>query len=242
MELGASDGVTVLGLAGALALFADARAAAGCQTSEALAAAAGSWVERRLGRPVAVLFARQEHTTLSFCYGAEGALAPGPHLVGVCDALLTAEPGVVLTVRTADCLPVVLAGDGVAAVIHAGWRGLAGDIIGAVVRRVAAEHGVAPARLAAALGTAIGPCHYEVGDDVRAGLARHEVDADGWRHGAAVDLAAWARGRLLALGLAAGRIDALGGCTACSATHHSYRRDGASAGRQWSAVVIPPSE
>jgi hypothetical protein len=164
-------------------------------------------------------------------------LPAGPHLVGECDALITGEVGIALTVRTADCLPVAIAGGGVVAIVHAGWRGLAADILGAVLGRLTAEFGVAPGAVTAAIGVGVGPCHYAVGPEVVRGLAAHGSDA-AWHADGHVDLGAWAAGRLRALGVAADRVRVLPGCTACSASYHSYRRDGAAAGRQWSAVVL----
>src|SRR5512141_268492 len=93
--------VTTLSLAGALAAFADGASTRGAATAEAIAAAAGAWLDERLGRAIPLLFARQEHTRITYVYGAEGALAAGPHAVGVCDALITDVPGVALQVRTA---------------------------------------------------------------------------------------------------------------------------------------------
>ena len=87
------------------------------------------------------------------------------------------------------------------------------------------------------VGVGIGPCHYAVGAEVPAALARLQVRSERWRYEDRVDLGEFARGRLAALGVPEGEVTRLGGCTACSPRHHSHRRDGAAAGRQWSAVV-----
>jgi YfiH family protein len=165
-------------------------------------------------------------------------LAPGPHLVGTCDALLTTEPWTALVVRTADCLPIALAGGGAVAMIHAGWRGLAADVLGFTVGRLRAEFGVAPDALDAVVGVGIGPCHYPVGAEVVAALERHPVADGPWRGDGVVDLARFASGRLAALGLDPGRVRVVPGCTACSPSYHSFRRDGNPAGRQWNAVIL----
>jgi len=191
-----------------------------------------------LGRPIPVLFGRQRHSAVTFTYAAEGSLTSDPRSVGTCDALVTAESDVALVVVTADCLPVAVAGGGVAAIAHAGWRGLAADVLGALVRRIGAEFGVGPRRLSAIVGVGVGPCHYEVGNEVVAALAGRNVGDVSWQFGRKVDLSAWARGRLIALGLNEDRVSRLAGCTACSPRFHSHRRDGAAAGRQWSAVVL----
>jgi hypothetical protein len=186
---------------------------------------------------VPVLYARQEHTRLAFSFSAAGPLPAGPHVVGTCDALLTAEAWTALTVRTADCLPIALGGGGAVAMVHAGWRGLASDVLGTVVGRMRSEFGVPPTGVRAVIGVGVGPCHYQVGEDVFAALGQHTVEGDEWRGDGAVDLARWARGRLLAVGVHPEAVQVLPGCTACSPSYHSYRRDGRHAGRQWSAIV-----
>jgi hypothetical protein len=231
------NGVTAVLLDGALAAFGDAGAAPGRLAAVELARLAAAWFARRRGRPVAVLFADQKHTSLTFVYGSEGRPAAEPALVGTCDALVTDEADVALQVRTADCLPVALAGGGAIAMIHAGWRGLAGDILSASLARFRTDLGIAPADLEAVVGVGVGPCHYRVGPEVVAALARVDAGAAPWRAGEAVDLGAFAVGRLAALGVTPTRIARLPGCTACSPGFHSHRRDGEAAGRQWSAIV-----
>ena len=81
------------------------------------------------------------------------------------DALITATPGLACCVLTADCLPVLLAAaDGSeVGIAHAGWRGMANGIIANTVRGMSASAG----QLVAWLGPAIGPCHFEVGPEVK---------------------------------------------------------------------------
>jgi len=234
----ASDGVSEVPLGRALALFADASAGDAAADAAVLARRAGGAFATRAGCGVPVLYAQQVHGATSYVYAAHRKLGEGPHLVGRCDALITAEPLVALTVRTADCLPVALAGGGVVAMVHAGWRGLAAGILGTVVRRFATEFGVAAAGLEAVVGVGVGACHYPVGDEVRGALARLGVAPAVWDRGAAVDLQALAVARLHGHGLPPGAVTALAGCTYCDGRHHSYRRDGAAAGRQWGAVML----
>lgn len=224
------------------AFFADATASSSERETAAVVGEASRRLAVLCGLPLPVLFGLQRHTAVTFAYGAEGKLAAGPHLVGTCDALITGESNVAMVVVTADCLPVVVAGNGVAGIAHAGWRGLAADVLGALVRRIGAEFGVARGDLSAIVGVGVGPCHYEVGEEVVAALAGLEVGEARWRSGSRVDLSAWARGRLVALGLQTDEVRSLRGCTACSPRFHSYRRDGAGAGRQWSAVVVETEE
>ena len=236
------NGVTMVGFGDAVGLFAGTPAAPAGLDNFGLAAAAGVAYRAMIGRDLPVLFGRQEHTALSFVFAAEPGrpVPPGGHDVGVCDALITAEEEVALMVRTADCLPVLLAGGGVVAAIHAGWRGLAADILGRVVGRIGNEFGVGGEALSAVIGVGIGPCHFEVGNEVVAALAAQACDATGWAEGGVVDLACWAAGRLRRVGLDAVRIRTLPGCTSCSPDFHSWRRDGDAAGRQWNAVMLRP--
>jgi len=142
------------------------------------------------------------------------------------DAAFTRQPGTVCAVMTADCLPALFcdrAGSVVAAA-HAGWRGLADGVLEATV----AAMGVAPGELLAWLGPAIGPRHFEVGDEVRAafiaadssaGAAFQALGGGQWL----ADMYALARRRLAAAGLAA--VYGGGLCTfAEPARFFSYRR------------------
>jgi copper oxidase (laccase) domain-containing protein len=75
------------------------------------------------------------------------------------DGLVTEEAGVAPMVLVADCLPIVVAGGGAVAVLHGGWRGLAGGIIDRGVGELRAFAGPT-AELAAAIGPGAGPCCY----------------------------------------------------------------------------------
>lgn len=159
----------------------------------------------------------------------------GAGCVGDCDGLTTAETGVALLVWTADCVPVLLAGDGAVAVVHAGWRGAAAGIVGKAVAALGQRHGQRPAEISAWLGPSVGACHYPVGAEVVAALGASGIATDLWCDGGRVDLRS-----LLAEQLARGgvtRVERVGGCTACSADLASYRRDGPRAGRQLSLVL-----
>jgi YfiH family protein len=115
-------------------------------------------ISRVLGIPVDWAFVTQVH-------GDRVTLVDTPGLHAEADAMVTTVPGLPLAVATADCVPIVLEGDGVAAVIHAGWRGAAAGVIPATLRALRA-HGLDVTR--AAIGPAIGPGCYEVGDEVAA--------------------------------------------------------------------------
>jgi YfiH family protein len=151
--------------------------------------------------------------------------------VGEADALITAEPGVVVSIRTADCLPILIADKrtGAVAAVHAGWRGTAAGIVGAAVARLRVEFGSKPEDLLAAIGPGIGVCCYEVGEEVARQL--------GESHAGCVDLAQHNRRQLEQAGLAPNCIDALSLCTFCEAERFwSFRREGERAGRMISYI------
>jgi YfiH family protein len=152
-----------------------------------------------------------------------------PPAAPVADAAVTATRGVVCTVRTADCLPVLFAdrNAGAVGVAHAGWRGLAAGVLESTVAALQAL-GVAPGNIVAWLGPAIGQDAFEVGDEVRRAFVTHDpVARSAFRAGAPgkwhADLYALARQRLAARGVK----DVSGGglCTRSDdARFFSYRR------------------
>ena len=91
---------------------------------------------------------------------------PAQQLKG--DALITAVPGLVLAVQTADCIPILLADSKirVVAAVHAGWRGTLARIVQKTIGRMTMVHGTRPADVRAALGPGIGRCCYPVGLEV----------------------------------------------------------------------------
>jgi YfiH family protein len=138
------------------------------------------------------------------------------------DGHATALPGIGATVLAADCLPVALGCDGAVAMVHAGWRGLAAGVLEQGVRAV---HALGDGEeVVAVVGPGAGACCYEVGEEV------HSAFADAHRHGRNIDLAAIARDRLLAAGVADVRV--VTACTICDERFFSHRREGARAGRQ----------
>jgi YfiH family protein len=157
------------------------------------------------------------------------------------DGLMSDASSVLLTIRVADCVPLLLADTrlGVVAAVHGGWRGTAAGIAEAAVERLVERYGSRPVDLRAALGPSIGPCCYTVGAEVidafRANghdggdLARWFVEGDGRIR---LDLWGATRDRLIAVGVPAGSVYVSGLCTSCRPDwFFSYRREGAAAGR-----------
>jgi polyphenol oxidase len=174
-------------------------------------------------------------------HGAEigivtGRTPPGAELRGV-DAIVTTEPGRPLGVQVADCVPLLLAGSGVVAAVHAGRQGVALDVVGATLDAIQ-RRGTDPATLRAAIGPAIGGCCYEVPAGMREEVATvaPEAAATTTWGSPSLDLSAAVGARLAALGVV--DVERVGGCTRCDPAERwfSHRRDPAS-GRQLGLVV-----
>jgi YfiH family protein len=154
------------------------------------------------------------------------------------DALTARERGTAVGVRTADCVPVLVADPvtGAVAAAHAGWRGV---VAGVVTEAIAALECDAPARLVAAIGPSIGPCCFEVGEEVALQLGAAAGDGIVLRRPndkPHVDLWRAVEHQLRAAGVET--IDTLGECTVCDPSRYfSYRRDGARSGRMLSVIV-----
>lgn len=187
--------------------------------------------ERAAGRELPVAQAKQVHS--------DRVLAAREGFCGRGDALWTGQPGLALSVITADCVPLLLAGGGRAAAVHAGWRG----VVAGVVERAVAALGVAPGELAAWIGPAIGVCCYEVGEEVAervAAASQPGVVAPGAGRGGRphLDLAGAVRHQLVHAGVPEPRIVLR--CTRCDPERlWSYRREGDGVGRNIAYVWLP---
>ncbi len=184
------------------------------------------------GRPLDLAWLEQVHSA------RVREARPGP--CGRGDALVTRRTGLALAVAAADCVPVVVAGPGRLAAIHAGWRGIAAGVVPRAVERLGGE----ASELAAWIGPAIGPCCYEVGDDVAerveaaSGPRAVRAGARGRPH---LDLPAAVAAQLAACGVH--EASPLATCTRCHPELlWSYRRDGAAAGRNLTfAWLVEPA-
>ena len=146
-------------------------------------------------------------------------------------------------VRTADCVPILLACpmSGRVAAIHAGWRGLVADAPAAAIAEMRVR-GSRTEDLHVAIGPAIGPDRFEIGPEVATVLQECGLDAavrdrEPRPH---ADLHHAARLRLLAAGVRESFVDGVGECTASSSRFFSHRRDHGNTGRHLS-VIIPGS-
>lgn len=163
---------------------------------------------------------------------------PGEHAGADADAAVTAVPGCVLAVRTADCAPIVIAGTESVAVVHAGWRGL---LAGVVESAVHAQRTLGDEPVAAHLGPCIRPGCYEFGtadlDDVAAVLGPSVRATTGWGT-PALDLPAAASIALERAGVPIVHDDS--GCTACDDRWFSHRARGDTARFATTAWLAAP--
>jgi YfiH family protein len=164
-------------------------------------------------RPEQVVFSLQVHGTRLIDHPCDESLPEA-------DGHVVTEPGPAPMVLAADCLPVALYGPGGLAMVHAGWRGLAGGIVERAAKTVKAT--------TVAIGPGIGPCCYEVGLEV---LDTFGDLGDGIAEGRMLDLPEVARRKLAQAGVE--RVESAGLCTSCERElFFSHRRDHGRTGRQ----------
>lgn len=119
-------------------------------------------------RSIPLVTLRQIHSSVLILGGAETAGHAGSNTPSKGDGLMTDNPGLLLGVQTADCIP-VLAADlkrRAVAVFHAGWRGTVKRIVEAGIGRMRMEFGSRPEDMVAAIGPGVGVCCYSVGEEV----------------------------------------------------------------------------
>ena len=191
------------------------------------------WLDHGFGTRTAPL-SQDGMATLKQIHSACVLRADEPGLAGEGDALVTNRTGLALSVRTADCYPILLVDteSRVIAAIHAGWRGTAAAILQETLRQMHA----APEHVLAAIGPGIGGCCYEVGAEV--------AQLFGPPHAGRIDLAEANRRQLIHAGVAERNIDVVHNdgtrhCTYCDAEQfHSFRRDKDRAGRMISFIAV----
>lgn len=193
----------------------------------------------RLGLPAAaVLRLEQVHGSAI----AEVARRPasGAATLPGADGAITDVPGMALTVRTADCAPLGFSDPAHRAigVAHIGWRGLQAGLPQRMVEAMQRRWGTDTADLRVAVGPAIGACCYVVGPEFEPRFPAWVRRVEGRR---VLDLRAGIMTQLQQAGVRAASIADSGVCTACHPRQfHSYRRDGAAAGRQHFALALLP--
>jgi len=158
-----------------------------------------------------------------------------------CDALITNEKNIVLTILTADCVPVLLYDKEkkVVAAVHAGWKGTKAKIVSKTVKKMKEMYGCEPENIVAAVAPSIGSCCYEVGEEVAEHFfGRPEgVTKKGDKY--MLDLPYINKYQLLECGLKEEHIEMSSVCTACETDRYfSYRKEQGCSGRFMSMIGI----
>ncbi len=193
------------------------------------------------GPSVRVVTVRQVHGTDILAIDRRTAMASGNY-----DAIVTNQPGVLVAVETADCVPILLLDPsrGVYAAVHAGWRGAMGGIVTKTVKVMQDRFGSHRRAIRAAVGPSIGVCCYEVNGTVLTPLTRGfpywaDVVENVKGTKAHLDLRGFNRRQLEEAGISPDRIETVNLCTACHPDlFYSYRRDGARTGRMMSGIGL----
>jgi len=158
-----------------------------------------------------------------------------------CDALITNIPNVVLSILTADCVPILLydTQNHAIAAIHAGWKGTKTQITQQTVKKMQEVFGTEPSHIIAGMAPSIGRCCYEVGEDV----AKHFFDMpEGYtqvKNKYMLDLPYINQRQLLQAGILEKNIEMSGICTACHTERFfSYRKEEDCSGRFMSMIAL----
>jgi YfiH family protein len=184
------------------------------------------------GSPVRL---QQVHSAICLCADGSADL-PGP-----ADAVISNTRGRTLSVRTADCIPILMVDERLRAIaaVHAGWRGTAQRIAARAVEALAARYSSRPEDLVVAIGPGIcGKC-YTVGAPVAVQFQAWFPERTDLDRATTIDLTDANRRQLVAAGVPEGRICTGAPCTCCqNEEFYSHRRSGGKPGRMISAIGI----
>ncbi len=193
------------------------------------------------GRPLQVHTVRQVHG--SSVHEVTRPTPPREHDRPEGDALITRVRGIALRISVADCVPILICHEraGAIAAVHAGWRGTLAGVLPAAIRALLDRFDADAAALRVALGPAIGPCCFEVGEEVADAFRRADpgtrscvLEEDGRPR---IDLIAVNRMQAAAAGVPESALHSIDLCTMCRADLlESHRRDRGRAGRM--AAII----
>lgn len=186
-------------------------------------------------------FTPQEMAWSHQVHGSEVLTATGPVRANGYDALVTNQPGLLLAVSVADCVPILVYDpqNQAVAAIHAGWRGTVAGIVEKTIRQMAVEFGTEGRDCAAYVGTCISAAEYEVGEEVAAEFAPQFKHWDATRGKFRVDLKAANAAQLLAVGVPETRVEVSPFCTVQhNADYFSHRADGGVTGRMLAAIGL----
>lgn len=181
--------------------------------------------------PLAVVSVKQVHGTDALL--VDRPIQEGTTFIGGWDAVITNQPRVLVTVRTADCVPILLHDPihGIVAAVHSGWRGSVGGILAKTLQRMQQEFGSRAGSVQMAIGPSAGFCCYEVDEPVLKPLQSYSfwksVVRETGAGRALLDLREFVRRQALAAGVTEQHIWTVTQCTICRPDlFFSYRREG----------------
>lgn len=155
------------------------------------------------------------------------------------DAVITALPGIVIGINTADCVPVLLndSAKRIIGAVHAGWRGAIGGIVGEAVKAMISL-GSDPGDIYATMGPCIGVECFEVGEEVAMLFPQECVTRTSGQR-PHIDLAKYITGQLVTAGVPAAHISQPPACTRCNPEHYfSARAHGIASGRNFTFIML----
>lgn len=172
----------------------------------------------------------------------------GQSFDGTWDALMTNQPGIMVTVRTADCVPVLLHDpiQRIVAAVHAGWRGAVAGIVPNTIAAMIGRFGGEATALRMAIGPSAGACCYEVDEPVLSRLRNafpdwQQIIEEQPSRTALLDLRELIRRQALVSGLAEHNIAVANACTMCHPNlFFSYRREGVVKNTMVSGIALVP--
>ena len=190
---------------------------------------------------------RQVHCADVYVAGREKLQPPAFRDWPEADIAISDDPSTALSIRVADCVPILLADrrGGPVAAVHAGWKGTAAGAAMVAVDALRSKYGSRPSDVIAAVGPSIGPCCYEVGHELAGHFASHPEAHTWFSQHAKPHLDLWraTRDQLARAGVPAAQIHVSALCTFDHAElFHSYRRDGKNAGRLVAAIRSAPGK
>ncbi len=157
-----------------------------------------------------------------------------------CDALITNQKNIALTILTADCVPILLFDPkkGVVSAVHAGWRGTEKKIVIKTIEKMIEEFGSNPKDIIAGIAPSIGRCCYEVDSEVAKKFTSYNNPFDRVGDKYMLDLPLINQEQLLTIGLKENNIELSNICTSCEVNNYfSYRKEGGCSGRFMSIIA-----
>ncbi len=194
--------------------------------------------------PQKAVKSKQTHSditlTVDKSYGGEGILKEQRYPEA--DGLITKEEDLAILIFFADCVPILIADkkQKICAAIHSGWKGTYKNIVGKAVEQLIHDHHCDPKDLLCAIGPSIGPCHFEVSNDLFMEMTSlYGEDTGRVENGKYyLDLKKTVKKQLTAHQIPEEQIANSPLCTVCEESLYSFRREGETAGRMAAFISL----